>query len=63
MYALSRYSSRQNVPARCLVAACAVIDRDDVAARAQAALAGAGQHDGADGVVVAPIRSGPARSR
>ena len=45
-----------------VVAAGAVVDLDDVAARAQAALARAGQHDGAYGVVILAIRSAPARS-
>ena len=41
MCALSRYSSYQNCPRLGAVGPGAVIDRDDVAARAQAAFAGA----------------------
>ena len=42
-----------------VVAASAVVDLDDVAAGAQAALACAGEHSGADGVVVAPFGQCP----
>ena len=41
------------------VGARAVVDRDDVAARAEPAFAGAGHHDGIDPVVGLPLRKHP----
>ena len=55
MCALSTYSSCQKVRASAAVGLGAVVDRDDVAARAQSALAGARQQHGVDGVVVLPV--------